>query len=153
MIKFCCWTFFNQCTNPPPPIQDKKKIMHLFSEINLFIAHHHGSDYILINKTMILLQKYFKFHLCILFCWLTILRSCTFHGVWLFFSPSMSMLVYFWVNNRVLSLVSMKLTPFDQSVITIFTDLIFAVVVAFIKYTVFNYEIHLKYCQNTDVYR
>ena len=50
-----------------PPIQDKEKITHFSPEKNLLIALHHGSNFILINKTTILLHKYFKINLCILF--------------------------------------------------------------------------------------
>ena len=39
----------------PPPIQDKNKIRHFF----LFKSLHHGSNIIFINKTTILLHKYF----------------------------------------------------------------------------------------------
>ena len=48
-----------------------------------------------------------------------------------------------------------KLPPFDQ-IQLFFLQVVIAVVVniynIFIKYIVFYYEIHLKYCQDTDAY-
>jgi hypothetical protein len=45
---------------------DLEKNHALFPGKNLFISLHHGSNFILINKTMILLHKYFKINLCII---------------------------------------------------------------------------------------
>jgi hypothetical protein len=55
------------CLVPPPHTRQENNHAH-FCGKNLFIALHHGSDFILINKTMIPLHKYFKINLCILFC-------------------------------------------------------------------------------------
>ena len=60
------------CLVPPYTRQEKKHAP--FPGKNLFIALHHESDFILINKTTILRHKYFKIILCILFCQLTIFR-------------------------------------------------------------------------------
>jgi hypothetical protein len=49
-----------------PPYTRQEKNHSLFPGKNVFISLH-GSNFILINKT-ILLHKYFKINLCILFC-------------------------------------------------------------------------------------
>ena len=52
---FLGWRIFLSCTSHT---RQEKKHTH-FPRKNLFIALHHGSDFILINKIMILLHKYF----------------------------------------------------------------------------------------------
>ena len=52
----------------PPQYKTRKKITRIFPEKNIFIALHHGSDFILINKITNLLHKYYWINLCILFC-------------------------------------------------------------------------------------
>ena len=37
--------------------------MHFSQEKNIFVALHHGSEFILINKSTTLLRKYFKIYL------------------------------------------------------------------------------------------
>jgi hypothetical protein len=43
-------------------------ILVLYKTKKKHAPFHHGSDFILINKTTILLHKYFQINLCILFC-------------------------------------------------------------------------------------
>ena len=89
------------CLVPPiPPYKIRKQSRTFSRKIK---SPHHGLNFILINKTTILLHKYLKINLCVLFCQLTISRSCTFHGVCTFFHLPVNFVL---VNNRVISLLS-----------------------------------------------
>ena len=76
-IAFCRYQFLTKKDKPVPifsggrysclvPAHTRQEKNHaLFPGKNLFISFHHGSNFILINKTMILLHNYFQINLCI----------------------------------------------------------------------------------------
>ena len=77
-------SYFQRCEISLSQPVSEIRISRYFSRKNVTlrkIALHHGSVFILINKTTILPHKYFFMNLCILFCFLPIQRYCTFHCV------------------------------------------------------------------------
>ena len=131
------------------------RISHYFSRKNVTfrkIVLHNGSVFILINKITILPHKYFFINLCTYysaFYDLTILHL----SLHLTFShPFLPCQCLFPLSKiqcspSLVTHVKKEITPLWPNSNILFTGNIYNI---FIKYIVLYYEIHLKYCQDTD---